>query len=400
MRFGMVTTFYPPFSYGGDATYVRNLARSLVELGHEVEVIASTDAYLVRSAEEPEGDISHEEGIKVHRLRHSAGFLAPLVSHQFGAPGLYFATMRSFFAKPFDVLHFHNISLMGAPAVLGMGMARARLLSLHDHWLICPTHVLWKNRSRACDRRTCFTCSIRSGLPPQLWRYTGLRDRYVAKLDRLLAPSRFTAAMHKSNGVRAPIEVLPLFSAIAGAGTAVQPVSNRVIYAGRLTAPKGIANLVRVVAGMPDVELQVIGDGDLKPELVAAYGDKPNIRFLGKMDQQALAKIYAAAAAVVVPTLVPETFGLAVVEAAACGAPAIVAKGAGGAPEIVNTTGGGLTYEGDEELSIAIRRLTGDNGLRNRLGALARAGYEAHYTKGAHLEAYLRHVAEIVHNRD
>ena len=23
MRFGMVTTFYPPFSYGGDATYVR-----------------------------------------------------------------------------------------------------------------------------------------------------------------------------------------------------------------------------------------------------------------------------------------------------------------------------------------------------------------------------------------
>ena len=30
MRFGMVTTFYPPFSYGGDATYVRSLARSLI----------------------------------------------------------------------------------------------------------------------------------------------------------------------------------------------------------------------------------------------------------------------------------------------------------------------------------------------------------------------------------
>lgn len=399
MRFGMVTTFYPPFSYGGDATYVRNLARSLVELGHQVEVLASTDAYLVRSEDKPADPSGEDDGVRVHRLRHPAGLLAPLVSHQTGRPGLYSTAMRSFFAEPFDVLHFHNISLMGAPAVLGMGEARARLLSLHDHWLICPTHVLWKNRSRACDRRTCFTCSIRSGLPPQLWRYTDLRERSVARLDRLLAPSRFTAAMHSSNGVRAPIEVLPLFSSIAGAGTAGRPVPNRLIYAGRLTALKGIGQLVRAVAGMPDVELQVIGDGDMKAELVAAYGDKPNIHFLGKLDQQSLAQFYAAAAAVVVPSIVPETFGLAIVEAAACGTPAIVAKAAGGAPEIVSMTGGGLLYEGDAELAAVIRRLTGDKQLRSRLGALARAGYESHYTKDAHLKAYLRHVDEIVHNR-
>lgn len=399
MRFGMVTTFYPPFSYGGDATYVRNLARSLVDLGHQVEVMASTDAYLVRSAEGPTDRSGEIDGIRVHRLRHPAGLLAPLISHQTGHPGLYSRAMRSFFAEPFDVLHFHNISLMGAPAVLGMGVARARLMTLHDHWLICPTHVLWKNRSRACDRRTCFTCSIRSGLPPQLWRYTDLRERSVAKLDRLLAPSRFTAAMHSSNGVRAPINVLPLFSSIAGTGTATQPASNRIIFAGRLTALKGIGSLVRVVAGMPDIELQVIGEGDMKAELVAGYGDKPNIHFLGQLDQHALAQFYAAAAAVVVPSIVPETFGLAVVEAAACGTPALVAQGAGGASEIVKTTGGGLLYEGDAGLADAIRRLTSDSALRNQLGALARAGYECHYTREAHLEAYLRHVDEIVHNR-
>ena len=44
MRFGMITTFYPPFSYGGDATYVRSLAKSLTAIGHEVEVISSTNA--------------------------------------------------------------------------------------------------------------------------------------------------------------------------------------------------------------------------------------------------------------------------------------------------------------------------------------------------------------------
>ena len=70
MRFGMVTTFYPPFSYGGDATYVRNLAKALVEQGHDVDVIASTEAYLVRSKDgdqvEPTGKTESKFGIR-HR---------------------------------------------------------------------------------------------------------------------------------------------------------------------------------------------------------------------------------------------------------------------------------------------------------------------------------------------
>src|SRR6266704_702384 len=68
MRFGMVTTFYPPFSYGGDATYVRNLARALVEQDHEVEVIASTDAYRVRSKDDQVVP-TWEDGVKVRRMR-------------------------------------------------------------------------------------------------------------------------------------------------------------------------------------------------------------------------------------------------------------------------------------------------------------------------------------------
>ncbi len=35
MRFCMVTTFYPPFQFGGDATYVRALSRAPVARGHE-----------------------------------------------------------------------------------------------------------------------------------------------------------------------------------------------------------------------------------------------------------------------------------------------------------------------------------------------------------------------------
>ena len=108
---------------------------------------------------------------------------------------------------------------------------------------------------------------------------------------------------------------------------------------------------------MPDIELLVIGQGELRPSLTAAYARYPNIRFLGKVEQHQLAEYYASAAAVVLPTLVPETFGLAIIEAAACGTPAIVAKSSGGAAELVSAIGGGLIYDGEAELAAAIRRL-------------------------------------------
>src|SRR5438067_26724 len=399
MRFGMITTFYPPFSYGGDATYVRNLARSLVGHGHEVEVIASTQAYLVRSNDDVAADPPLDDGVKVHRIRHPAGLLAPLVSQQTGLPGLHARALNSFFARPFDVLHFHNISLMGGPGVLRMGEARARVMTIHDHWLICPTHALWKNRSHACDKRTCFTCSIRSGIPPQLWRYTALRDRSLESVDRLLAPSEFTAEMHRANGIDAPIELLPLFSSIGGADEAAVSHSRRIVFAGRVTALKGIERLVRVVAQMPDIELLVLGHGELRPPLTAAYASHPNIHFLGKVDQEELVEHYASAAAVVFPSLVPETFGLTIVEAAACGTPAIVARSSGGAAELISTTGGGMLFETEDELADSIRRLVEDRALRDRLGALARAGYEHRYTKEQHVAAYVSQIDEVLQGR-
>jgi hypothetical protein len=45
LRFAMVTTFYPPFNFGGDGIAVQRLSRALVQRGHEVTVIHDVDAY-------------------------------------------------------------------------------------------------------------------------------------------------------------------------------------------------------------------------------------------------------------------------------------------------------------------------------------------------------------------
>lgn len=400
MRFAMVTTFYPPYSFGGDATYVRALAHSLVALGHQVDVVHCADAFELLNGGPPEAQAESESDIRVHRIRTAFGAISPIVTQQTGLPGLKSGPLREILAQDFDVIHFHNISLIGGPGVLRLGKAPVKLYTLHEHWLLCPTHIFWKNRSRACDKPRCLSCCLRSGVPPQLWRYTGLRDECLAHVDRLISPSSYTALRHHQAGIDRPIEVLPMFSGLEGiAASPQQQASQRdpyFVYVGRVTASKGVQSLVRTFAAAADLKLVVVGQGDLRASLMQEYGACPNISFPGAMPQAQLADIYAGARALILPSLAPETFGLTVVEAAALGAPSIVRRTAGGAPEFVTASGGGALYDYDEELPPLLRRLALDQAFAAELGRRARAKYFQSYTREKHISGYMRLIAEIV----
>jgi glycosyltransferase involved in cell wall biosynthesis len=391
MRFCMVTTFYPPYHSGGCATYVRALSRALVAEGHEVEVIHCIDAYRLLNKREPAAEAA-DDGIVVHRLESRFGFLSPLISQQTGHPGLKSSVERAILAKPFDVVNFHNISLIGGPVILSWSRAPVTLYTLHEHWLLCPTHFFWKNRSKPCDRPTCFSCCIVSGIPPQLWRYTTLVQRAVAHVDVLLAPSEYTAARHRDAGLPR-VKVLPLFSAIRPPSESVPRPADRprFLFVGRLVAAKGIVALLEEFALLPAYDLIVIGDGELRGELEGRFAACHNIRFLGHLPQSELVPAYQEATALIFPTLVPETFGLTIVEAFACGTPAIV-HDVGGSRELVDETGAGFVYRNREELRAALSRLALDIGLRERLGRRARESFLQSYTPQHHLKRYLEHV--------
>lgn len=394
MRFCMVTTFYPPYHFGGDATYVRALSRALVAQGHEVEVVHCEDAYRLAGQTTPIAT-SVEEGIVVHRLKSRWGSLSPLITQQTGHPGLKLTELRAILGRDFDVVNFHNISLVGGPAVLRLSRAPVTLYTLHEHWLLCPTHIFWKNRSQACDSKQCVRCSVRSGIPPQWWRYTGLIPNTIAHVDRFLAPSEYTAQRHREAGI-APVQVLPLFSFLdpEAAPAPAAPARPRFLFVGRVTASKGIPKLLAQFAKLPDYDLVVVGDGDQRTSLQRQYAGYANIRFLGAIPQLELISLYREATALVFPSLAPETFGLSIAEAFACGTPAIV-RDAGGSRELIDATGGGMVYQTDEELLDALHRLASDNTLRARLAQRARTGYEQHYTQQRHVDAYMACVEEI-----
>jgi glycosyltransferase involved in cell wall biosynthesis len=395
MRFCMVTNYYPPFHFGGDATYVRALSRALVARGHEVEIVHCLDAYRL-CGRRTVPKTNTDDGIKVHRLHSRLGFLSPLITQQTGHPGLKRKALRAILARGFDVVNFHNISLVGGPAVLHLAQAPVILYTLHEHWLLCPTHVFWKNRSRPCDRPTCLSCCVLSGIPPQLWRYTSLARSAVARADSLIAPSEFTARLHRAAGFATPIIVLPLFSVLQPPRPSNRPRPARpsFLFIGRVTASKGLAPLLEQFARLPDYNLLIVGDGDLRAGLESQYAGSPNIRFLGPLPQAELIHLYEAAIALIFPSLAVETFGLSVVEAFACGTPAIV-RDAGGCREIVEASGAGFVYRTPDELVSAIRALAETPNLRQELGQRALETYRRLYTEERHVSDYLRCIDDI-----
>ncbi len=297
-------------------------------------------------------------------------------------------------------MNFHNISLIGGPGVLEMSKAPVTLYTLHEHWLLCPTHIFWKNQVQACDRPQCIRCCMRSSIPPQLWRYTHLIQRSLAHVDALLAPSEFTAERHREAGLRPPIHVLPLFSDIDPRSPVekVAPGRPYFLYVGRVTASKGIAVLLEDFLPMRDYDLIVVGDGDLRTALQRQYADSHHIRFLGFRSHHELIPLYQQATALILPSLAPESFGLSVIESFACGTPAIV-HAAGGNREAIDATGGGYVYESREELHQALTVLAEDSRVREMLGGRARKGYEQYYTKERYLSAYLDLIGGMQHHK-
>ena len=394
MRFCMLTTFYPPWSFGGDAIQVRRLAHALADAGHEVTVVHSPEAYRALGggqAPAPEG----HPGVEVVPIDAHIGPLSPFATYMTGRPALTRGRLERVLGRGFDVLHFHNPSLLGGPALLGMGEG-IKLYTLHEQWLVCPTHVLFKYRSRVCEKPDCWRCTISYRRPPQPWRSTRLVERSLDHVDALLAPSRTTASLHDRFRDRVRIERLPHFIADPGAGPAVPPGGDRpyFLYVGRLERIKGVGTLLGAFRRRRSEDLVIAGDGPLLDELRREAADLPHVRFVGWRDGEELDALYRGALATVVPTLGHESFPLVLLESFARGRPAVVRR-FGALAELADESGAALAYSSEDELDEALARLAGDPELGAELGARGREAYLERWTPDAHLGRYLALIDEL-----
>ncbi len=396
LSFCMVTTFYPPHHFGGDAMHAYRLTNALARRGHTVTVVHSEDAYRALGGRDAAEAFPHEPGVTLRPLRTAFPMAAAAATSVTGRPALYGAQLDEIFgAQRFDVVHFHNVSLAGGPGALRYGDG-VKLYTTSEHWLVCPMHVLFRYNREPCIEPHCLRCTLAFQRPPQLWRYTGLLERALPHVDLFLAPSRFTLQAHRDRGFSRPMRHLPHFLAAAevvpGAGGA-RAERPYFLFVGRLERLKGADVLIEAFRSYRDADLLIAGTGEEDAPLRSRAAGLDHVRFLGHVPQAGLAELYAGATALLVPSVGYEVFGLVVLEAFARGTPAIV-HDLGALPELIADSGGGLVYRTPAELVEALGRMQGDPSLRDELGQRGRSALEELWSEERHLERYFEAIDE------
>jgi glycosyltransferase involved in cell wall biosynthesis len=252
---------------------------------------------------------------------------------------------------------------LALPLMLG-GFARAarRVAAgadlVHAHWL--PSGAV------AMTTRKPFVVQVWGTDIELAHRVPALARRVLRGARVVIAPSRALADEARRLGAE-EVRVIP-------SGVDVPAVVSEeadppeVLYAGRLSAEKGVRELVAAADGLP---LVVAGDGPLRDEVPGAMGFVPH---------DELERLFERAAVVACPSH-REGFGVVCAEAMAFGRP-VVAGDVGGLRDlVVHEETGLLVPPGDvEALRAALHLLLADPDLRRRFGEAGRARIAEHFT--------------------
>ncbi|HEY8313268.1 MAG TPA: glycosyltransferase [Candidatus Baltobacteraceae bacterium] len=198
-------------------------------------------------------------------------------------------------------------------------------------------------------------CGPRAESFERIARRGAVRDE-LARADRVLVSSAAMALQCERNGIEAARVALtppPLPRDAYGSPPENMP-DRSIVFAGRLTPQKGLSSLLRALARIDALtrpRLIVAGSGDdEEPSRALARRLGIEVEWRGWLDQRAMRAAVDASAAVVIPSLWPEPFGLVGIEAQARGRPA-VAYDTGGIRDWID--GAGLTARAGDERALA-----------------------------------------------
>lgn len=165
---------------------------------------------------------------------------------------------------------------------------------------------------------------------------------------------------------------------------------------------KGIPELLEAFAHGPvDAHLMLVGEGDLRPEyeeMAKGLGIAPRTHFYGRLDPISLVDAYRSADLFVFPsTSSAEAFGLAALEAEACGLPVIASDLPGVRTVVRHGETGLLVLSRDREaLANAINLLAVDRARCLLMGQQARKLAESEFSWETHIDR-LMHVYALCH---
>lgn len=402
LKFIMCSTFYPPYSFGGDAMHVYYLANTLAKLGHEVDVVFNRGLYNLRSSDRCNRDIyPNHDGVHLHPLTSRFEKFSRFSLYTLGS---YYPSTKQIpkivsSVKP-DVIHYHNISGLGLSTL--ETSAPCLLYTAHDYWLICPLSSLMSPDNSFCTNRSnCLKCAILSKRPPQFWRYYRSLKKNMRRVDSIITPSNFMKDILSQYDFLTSIT--PILNFVPQPPEITEPLcdSRYFLYVGVLSSFKGIENLINAYTSIcekVDASLIIVGDGPLRTklqEIVIQNSLQNKIKLLGKINYNVLIALYQNAIATIIPSIWPENCPLVALESFSCGTP-IIAANSGGLTEIVNISKAGFLFEKNciDSLSKLMIQIANGNRIRNDLKQNAICAYHEHFSPEIYVKSYLALIDE------
>lgn len=388
-------SFHPVL--GGGETHIRRLGASLVAAGDAVTVVT-------RRGERgwPAVELL-DDGIRVIRVAPAG---PGRVGKYLMVPAAARAVARE--AARHDVLVVRGTRVLGLPGlVTGRLCGLATVIQPEINGELDGTAFTWgKGWASGTAGRL-----VRSAL-------VSLRNPLLRDADRFVAMSRLIRQEMLAAGVDpARVALIPhgvdtarFRPAADGERSALRsqlgiPSGVVAAYTGRLLRGKGLEVLIEafslVAAENPELRLLLVGSGEgqslsVEPELrrrVSELGLAARVHFAGRSDH--VEDWLRAADLFVFPSLY-EALGISLVEAAACGLPAIGSR-TGGIVDVIEDGGSGLLVPpGDgAALAQALRELGKDAERRRTLGAHARSLALRRFDERDSLARYRALFAEI-----
>jgi glycosyltransferase involved in cell wall biosynthesis len=294
-----------------------------------------------------------------------------------------------------DLVHIHNFFPLLTPAihVAAQQSGAAVVQSLHNFRLLCAGGMFLRD-GKICELclhghrhhavlHRCYRDSLPGSLAVVAMQANAARNEiWTRRVHRFIALTDFARSKFIEGGLPGDrLVVKPNF--VDDAGLSLAPdLAERTgggLYVGRLSAEKGVRNLLAAWPENAHEKLTIVGDGPELASLKAAYGNRAT--FLGFQPPGAVRRLMQRANFLVTPSLWYEGFPVTIVEAFAAGLP-VVATDIGSLSSIVVHGHNGLKVPpGDAgKLRECLTGLCADKPLCARLSAGARDSFERLYS--------------------
>lgn len=369
MKILMVNKFLYP--HGGSETYILDLGKQLIEMGHEVQYFGM---------DSPERTV----GNRVESYTGSMDFHGGGVSKLLYPFKILYSTearkkirlvLEDF--KP-NVVHLNNINFQLTPSIImeirkweKQSKVKVKIVyTAHDYQWVCPNHMLMipttKERCFRCKggkyiecmRNRCIHDSFIKSLLGTVEGYLYRVLRTYRQVDTIICPSIFMKEILSSNSaIEGRLVLLHNYCNIKVEVDEEIVKEDYVLYFGRYSEEKGIGVLLEVCRDLPDIPFVFAGDGPLREEVEKVS----NIKNLGFLTGDDLYNLIKKARFTVVPSIWYENCPFAVIESQMLGTP-VIGSNLGGIPELIDIGKTGEIFEaGNKQEMISIIRRTWDN---------------------------------------